>query len=384
MSLLKIAVLIDWFVPGYKAGGPIQSIFNFCLTFKEDYKLFIITTDTDLNEDIPYENIVSNQWVNPQDKCIHVYYLSKNKRTFSNIYSLLRQVSPDFIYLNHVFSIHFVIFPWFIWWLKLLDSRLIICPRGALFESAIHHGNSYPKKYIFIKIVLALKMYKNVFFHATNDRERIAIRNYFNTDKIIVANNLANKQQTEFKSIYKDTNALRMVYIARILPIKNLLFILQLLNQIKTQLTFTIAGPIEDYHYWNQCLQEIKRLPSNIIIDCKGALPHHSVSTILKENHLFILPTEGENFGHSIFESFLAGRPVLISDQTPWKKLSDLKIGWDIPLSDSNAFIEVIKYMTKMDQEMFDDWAESAWDFAKNFNKKQLDLTNYKRLFCEK
>ena len=382
MTQLKIAVLIDWFVPGYKAGGPIQSVFNFCLAFKEDYKLFVITSDTDLNEDAPYNDIISNCWVQPQDQFINVYYLSKSKRTYFKIQSLLREVKPDFIYLNHIFSVQFVIFPWLIWWLKRIDSKLVICPRGALFDSAMHHGNSYLKKIIFIHSIRMLKMHHNVVFHSTNDKERITISNYFKTDKIVVANNLANRKRVEFDSIEKAQGELKMIYMARILPIKNLLFLLKLLDKIKSKLALTIAGPIEDANYWDQCLSVINRLPPNIAVQCKGAVPHHLVDTILKENHLFVLPTEGENFGHSIFESFLAGRPVLISDQTPWKDLESLKIGWDIALTDSNNFIKSIEFAGQMDQETFNNWAESAWHFARKFNDQQSELTNYKRLFC--
>ena len=36
----------------------------------------------------------------------------------------------------------------------------------------------------------------------------------------------------------------------------------------------------------------------------------------IKEQHLFVLPTFGENYGYAIFESLAIGRPVLISDQT--------------------------------------------------------------------
>jgi glycosyltransferase involved in cell wall biosynthesis len=384
MAQLKIALLIDWFVPGYKAGGPIQSVFNFCFAFKKDYRLFVITSDTDLNENSPYHDIISDRWVQPQDQFINVYYLSKRKRTYFNIQSLLCEVAPDFIYLNHIFSVQFVIFPWLIWWLKRIDSKLVICPRGALFDSAMHHGNSYLKKIIFIHSIRMLKMHHNVLFHSTNDKEKITILKYFKTDKIVVANNLANRKQVEIEFIKKEQGALKMVYVARILPIKNLFFLLKLLNKIKSKLTLTIAGPIEDSNYWDECLYEIKRLPQNITVECKGAVPHQLVSTILKENHLFVLPTEGENFGHSIFESLLAGRPVLISDQTPWKNLESLKIGWDIALTDSNRFIEAIEFVGQMDQVTFNNWAESAWYFAQEFNHRQSDLKNYKNIFCAK
>ena len=44
------------------------------------------------------------------------------------------------------------------------------------------------------------------------------------------------------------------------------------------------------------------------------------------------MPTTHENFGHAVVEAWAHGRPVLLSDQTPWRGLAELDLGWDLQL----------------------------------------------------
>jgi glycosyltransferase involved in cell wall biosynthesis len=103
--------------------------------------------------------------------------------------------------------------------------------------------------------------------------------------------------------------------------------------------------------------------------------------TVLQRSHIFALPTTGENFGHAIFEALAAGRPVLISDQTPWRHLRQAEAGWDIPLNASAEFRNAILAALDWDQNIFDHWSKSAWNFAKN-NVDSIGLMNtYEQLF---
>ncbi len=59
----------------------------------------------------------------------------------------------------------------------------------------------------------------------------------------------------------------------------------------------------------------------------------------------FFLAPFSENFGHAINEALSAGVPVVISDKTPWRNLQEKGMGWDLPLDNRRAFIEVIEAM---------------------------------------
>ena len=171
------------------------------------------------------------------------------------------------------------------------------------------------------------------------------------------------------------------IFIARIHPIKNLLYLLAAFNKVHAAVKLTIIGPVEDEAYWEKCEIAIAALPSNIKVEFAGSLPNHALLAFLQEHHLFVLPTKGENFGHSIFESFLAGRPVLISDQTPWLHLKEQETGWDLPLNEPAAFSAAIDTAAAWDQQVFDRWCRNAWHHAKKFIDNPVLKQQYLQLF---
>ncbi|MGQ7181765.1 hypothetical protein ACUOA5_45675, partial [Escherichia coli] len=56
---------------------------------------------------------------------------------------------------------------------------------------------------------------------------------------------------------------------------------------------------------------------------------------------------------HVIVESLLAGCPVIISDQTPWKNIEHEGAGWTIPLEKEETFISALNDIVHMDSERF-------------------------------
>jgi glycosyltransferase involved in cell wall biosynthesis len=374
-----ILVFIDWFVPGYKAGGPIASCVNFIHLMKNDYSLFIFTSDTDMGETAPYKDIVAGEWISAAGNDFMIYYAKSSRPVLAQIRDAVAFVKPDFVYLNHMFSPKFVIYPLWLKWKGIIKSKVVVCPRGALYESALSVKRY--KKTPFLKLFRWMGIHKQVNFHATSEREQKAILDYFPGSRVLVADDLPNTAQPPLTVVSKQPGILNTIFIARIHPIKNLLYLLAAFNQVHAAVKLTIIGPVEDEAYWEKCKTAIAALPSNIKIDFAGSLPNHALLAFLQEHHLFVLPTKGENFGHSIFESFLAGRPVLISDQTPWLHLKEQETGWDLPLNEPAAFSAAIETAAAWDQEVFDGWCRNAWQYAKKFIDNPVLKQQYLQLF---
>jgi glycosyltransferase involved in cell wall biosynthesis len=106
------------------------------------------------------------------------------------------------------------------------------------------------------------------------------------------------------------------------------------------------------------------------------------VITTIRQHHLIVLPTTGENFGHSIFEAMQAGRPVLISDKTPWQGLREKNAGWDLSLSDPELFTKAVEDASAWTQKEFDAFANGAWNVAHDFISNPALVENYKLLFA--
>ncbi len=362
----RLLVLVDWFTPGYKAGGPIQSCVNLSYALRDEYDIYVLTTDTDHGEKTPYPGIETGAWLNNVIEGIHVCYLRKSSLSVWNMKKAIIAARADIVYLNHLFSPYFVVYPLILKLLGIIKSKVVLCPRGALYDSALT-VKSFKKK-PFISLFRLLRVNKKITFHATNEREAEAIRLFFQGSSVIIADNLPNCNQPSYQALTKSAGVLKCIFIARIVAIKNLLFFLEVLNDgIKGNIELKIVGPVEDEVYWNNCLQKMNELPSNIKTDYLGPKKNSELIQLLRENHLFILPTTGENFGHSIFEALLAGRPVLISDQTPWLKLNEKNIGWDLPLQSPGLFKDALNEAVKWNQDNFDTHTMAAWDFANRF-----------------
>jgi glycosyltransferase involved in cell wall biosynthesis len=375
----KILLLVDWFAPGYKAGGPIQSCVNFAFALKDEFEIFVLTTDTDHGETQPYEGIPAGQWLSNIHPDFKVNYLRKSTLRPEAIRKVMEAVEADYVYLNHLFSPLFVVYPLWLGWRGRIKSKIVLCPRGALYDSALSIKTW--KKTPFLKLFRLLGIDKKILFHATNEREKKAILRFFPGSNVLIADNLPNSNQPEFRSAPKQPGSLKAVFIARIFPIKNLLFLLKVLERVTATVELTIIGPVEDADYWEKCRKEIERLPDNIRVAYAGPKRNDELMPILQQHHLFILPTTGENFGHSIFEAFLAGRPVLISDQTPWLDLASKKIGWSLSLDDPEGFMRAIGETAAWDQACFDQWAQSAWHYAHDFIKNPELQRQYLNLF---
>jgi len=116
-------------------------------------------------------------------------------------------------------------------------------------------------------------------------------------------------------------------------------------------------------------------------VNYNGQAPNQIVNEIYKDNHVAILLTLGENFGHSISEALIGGCPVIISDRTPWKNLENYNVGYDISLDEDNRIIEAINYFIKIDDNKYKLMSKDAFEFAKKNSNTDEDIYKYHVLF---
>src|SRR6187399_1472985 len=109
-QMKKILVFIDWYLPGFKAGGPIRSCASMVERLNTNFHFKIITGNTDLNETVPYPNVKSNAW-NTLEDGTEVFYCSKDFLNQNNIEKILVEENPDIVYLNSMFSLYFTLVP---------------------------------------------------------------------------------------------------------------------------------------------------------------------------------------------------------------------------------------------------------------------------------
>jgi glycosyltransferase involved in cell wall biosynthesis len=374
----KVLLLTDWYEPGYKAGGPIQSCRNFVAAMHEEFEISVLTSDRDLGEDHPYPEIRTDEW-NTRAPGISVYYADIKKLTSKKLTSLILGRQPDFIYLNSMYSYRFSVIPLLFSWRDKITAQVVLAPRGMLQEGALQFKTA--KKKFFISMLKVMGVPQKIIFHATDEQEKKDILQHFPKAKEVVEiPNFSAPLPMHLKSIEKNPGKLRAVYISRIIAKKNLVFFLRVLGKLPEDINlhFDIYGEVEDADYWDQAKQVIGSLPSNIFVLDHGALPHEKVNETLEASHIFVLPSKAENFGHAIFESWSAARPCLISDKTPWHHLKKQLTGWDLPLENEQPWLNALIEAGNWDQAAFNSWSRSSREFAahhvEQFNLKQAYL----------
>jgi glycosyltransferase involved in cell wall biosynthesis len=382
--LKKILIFIDWFLPGYKAGGPISSNANLVDHLKDDYEFYIITRDTDYCETTPYANIIPDTW-NTLSNGAKVYYISSKNLSLRNLVKISKTISFDLVYINGMYSPYFSVFPLF-WFKYFTRKKIVVSGRGMLSDHTF--SSKKGKKRLFYTFAWLFGLYKGIVFHATNEEEAQQIRkNAGFKGEIKVAPNLPPKiNNSENYFIEKRAGELRLISIARVSPEKNTLFALNVLEQcskqlISTLITYDLYGTIYNPTYWNECLQVIERLPSNIKVNFYGPLEKEKIQETLCKYHFLFMPSQGENYGHSMVESMLAGRPVIISDQTPWKNLQQIAAGWDLPLDKPNLFVEAIEYCSGMEQETYNTLQKNVLGYALKITQDPKVIEANKKLF---
>ena len=146
----KIFIFSDWFSPGYKAGGPIRSVANFVEAMQGHYRLSVVCGDSDLGDDDPYPGITRNRWITAE-KYTKVMYLSPAHQNLARIRSIIGVETPDFIYLQGMYSWVFTICPLWLLYRHQLGCKVVIAPRGMLQEGAVQYKKL--KKICTLKIV---------------------------------------------------------------------------------------------------------------------------------------------------------------------------------------------------------------------------------------
>ncbi len=332
-SLVRVLCVSDYYLPGYLGGGPIRTLANMRAALGSAVELAIFTRDRDLGASAPYPDIAVNEWLPTPDGPIR--YAAPGEFGARGLARAARGQDFDLLYLNSYFGFHSSIAPR-LWWRRAWpDKPVLLAPRGEFSPGAL--AIKAPKKSLFLTLMRRTGLDRNLWWHASTAAEAEDIlrqfpaargRVHLAVDPVHIAADANAAPHPE-----KTSGQLRIAFISRISPKKNLDGLLDMLKAMRQDIELSIYGPLEDRAHWQGCEARIAALPDNIRARYCGSLSPEQVSPTFAAHDLFAFPTHGENFGHVIFESLRAGTPVLLSDQTPWAPTPDGAITV-VPLAD--------------------------------------------------
>ena len=383
MSKPIILIFTLFYFPGYKAGGPIKSIRQMINSLSDDFDFKIITSDRDAGDSHAFKNVPINKWTAYKNVTIFYYKQSNN---FLYLLKIINNVKHDAIYLNSLMDRKFTMKILILMYFRLIKHKpILLAPRGECSIGALSIKTF--RKISYVSLFQIFGLFKKLKWQASSQFEKNDISQLIAFDPselniICVAPDISNDTPPPLSKIGRDIKKpLQICFLSRISKMKNLDFALQVLTQIDIPIVFNIYGPIEDEAYWNNCKNIIKKIPNTVDVIFHDRIDPAFVIEILAQNDLFFLPTLGENFGHVIAESLLAGTPVLISDQTPWRNLENHGVGWDLPLNNPDSFRKAILESANKSSEDYINWRSIVQKYGYDISNDPKTKNQNKDMF---
>ncbi len=376
----KILIAIDWYRPAHKAGGPITSIENLVNLLGDDENLefFIVCGlfDYGATEPLPAEQ---EKWLKVGKA--QVQYWHPKRLNLNTWKQLIRQLKPDVIHTQGLWSIKFSILP-----LLAAQSfrettpinKIIVSPRGMLTPQALKQ-----KRWLKAPVAWVLKRlnaYKNVIFHSTNDQETKEITKYLGRGAFLIDNKSSSEISQNLgptknpilqmpnvpRSLYRENreykkipNHLNWVFVGRISPEKNPMLLLQALQMLDCPTTGNFIGGYQNEPYFSEFQNAINNLPTQHQVKYLGELGVDEIAEHLTQSDLLINTSISENFGHAMAEALSAGVPILVGPNTPWQQLWDVKAGVVAEYSPQSFAAALDKFVT-MDAPTHKQFKEGA------------------------
>lgn len=378
MKRPDILVFIDWYKPYFKAGGPVRSMVNMVEQLGDRIQFHIITSDRDYTATENEARVPTGSWTTA-DAGEQVYYASDAQRSWSALRAVIGSQSWDALYINGLYSVRSSMFPLLI--TRGGALRRIVAVRGMLAAGPMRQGAF--KKRIYLAGMKLLGCFKDVEFQATNQEEVADIRKWIGPNvRVHLVENLARRSSSQAATtVPKRPGELRLVSLGRIAEEKNTLFAIERLRSLKGLVHFDLYGTVYDAAYLQRCQEAIAQLPPQVTVKWHGQLENDQVPAVLQQAHMLFMPSVGENFGHTMLEALVVGRPLLISDRTPWKQLAEARAGWDLPLEDPEAFERVLQTAVDMGQAEHDTLVHGAKAMGDRYLSDPRPLERTYRMF---
>jgi glycosyltransferase involved in cell wall biosynthesis len=292
------------------------------------------------------------------------------------------------IYLSGIFNFNSNLVPLFM--VRFSRNKLILSPRGMLKSTAISNSK---KKLLLLKL-LGYLLKRSSTIHVTNETEKSESIHFFSKCEHLAILDFPPPRTEVFVERLKNIDSLRLLYIGRIDELKNLYSVLVTIKNLsiflqnsplcsKKNIKFTIIGQIADQKYFERCKNLINEIVALNVISIFHLeyVPYHELEQYYLDHDLFISLSKGENFGYTIAESLATAMPVIITPNSPFGELFEIKIGSVVDEKNIDEVLKEILFYLKMTTEDYIILSKSIYD---NYNLifRNTDLIcQYKDLF---
>ena len=269
-----------------------------------------------------------------------------------HVKALLKIEKPNLIVIHQIWTFG-TLFGYI--YSKLYSVELAIMPHGSL--STYHESKSSYIKFIARKILISKVLSHASHIIATSEMEKIDLSEELKKKTVTIPYacnpNLPKK---------KITPSNKILFAGRITKKKNLDLLIKAMSSIKEYFPKAILIVAGDGHESEvEPLRDLANelgLQSDIVFT--GWQSRDQIILTMQEADVFILPSEYENFGHSVMESLSCGTPVVISKYVALSSIvKERQAGVVIENNESEEIATAVKHVLS-NWELYSSNAEVA------------------------
>ena len=372
---MRICLVTSSFYPATFYGGPISATWDLSQELaKKDVEMYISTTNANGNSRL---KVNTNRFIKQKEKLFVKYYHEQfiNRFSLAFIFGIWNDIrKADVVYIQYLFH-YTVLFS--LLFSRIQTKEIIICPRGSLGEWGLRYKKKYFKKawlFLFVNPFI-----KSVIFQASSYIEKDDILINFSKAKVEIINDGVDFLSFQEFNKYEKNALLEKYTNTKCEAISNIFFSIGRLHAIKafgvlidafslfikedTNAKLIIAGG--DDGVGEKLKQQIIDLKLQDSVFLIGAIDFEDKKILLNNCDYFTLASEFESFGIVVAEALACGKPIVLSNKTPWKDLEKNKCGILVDNeknSFSNAFSKVIK--EKYDSKAIKNYIQSNYDWS--------------------
>jgi glycosyltransferase involved in cell wall biosynthesis len=381
-----VLFVCEYFAPALRAGGGARSLVNTVALLGDRFRFAVVTRNHDVGERRPFDDPPSNRWVRVGGA--DVYYAADRDLTLRQLRRRVGEADPRVVYLNSLFSVLAIRMLLLRRAGRLGGRSVVVAPEGELGPGAL--ATRPLRKQLYLRLARRAGLFRGVAWKAASAPEAELIRAWFGAgEAVTVATSLSLPAPIGAPAV-GDTRGLarrrrgelELIFLSRLGPKKNLLFLLEALQRARAPIHLGIAGPIADAAYWRRCESALAALPANLRVTLHGALHPDQVAGVLARYDVFALPTLDENYGYVVLEALAAGCRLLLSPHTPWTDVERAGVGRILEVDDPARWRAELEVLAEWPDADFERSRDLAVDYARRQLANDEPLRQVQRLLA--
>jgi glycosyltransferase involved in cell wall biosynthesis len=370
---MRICLVSSSFYPATFYGGPISATWDLSKKLAEKgHEIYVSTTNANGAEALDVE---CDNFLEKENNVFVKYYNEQliNKFSFSFMFGIWSDIKKsEVVYIQYLFH-YSVLF-------SLLCSliqkkKIIICPRGSFSVFTLSNKLAFVKSFWLFLFINPLV--SKIIWQASSYLEERDILNRYPNATVEIINDGVDFNAFQNETVITNCELVNKVTNSNFKEVSHVFFSMGRLHKIKgfdilidafnlflekdKNAKLIIAGG--DDGVGKKLENQIKKFNLESSVFLIGAINFQDKKRLLNNCDYFILASEFESFGIVIAEALSCGKPVVVSNKTPWKDIQINNCGI-LADNEKNSFYEAFN---KIINEKYDS------SLIKNYVKKNYD-----------